>query len=156
MSAPIVSAQGPRPRGPLTGSDVVGRHLNFNVDKTKEKRKKKEVFFFYLQGFGAFSQQFLDVPGRRRHQLLRVVGLHGEVRTVFLIHLRQRGVKGERGASEGTTRSRLPGLHLLPLPPSPKQTHYYFQGLTCVGVTQQDRCCRGYGPLNEIINSNAN
>lgn len=53
----------------------------------------------HLQGFGAFRQQLLDVPRRRRHQLLRVVGLHGEVGAVFMIHLRQRGVRGQRGVA---------------------------------------------------------
>lgn len=105
MSAPIVSAKGPRPRRDshtLAGSDVVGRHLNFNFDK---KKWKNAVFCVlggkaYLQGFGAFSQQLLDVPSRRHHQLLCIVGLHGEVRTVFMIHLRQRGVRGHCGRSK--------------------------------------------------------
>lgn len=114
MSAPIVSAKGrrpPRDSRTLAGSDVAGRHLNFNFDKKTEKKRFCCVVEgkAYLQGLGAFSQQFLDVPGRRHHQLLRVVGLHGEVRTVFMIHLRQRGVRGQRGRSEGLPFRPIPG-----------------------------------------------
>lgn len=49
MSAPIVSAKGPRPRRDshtLAGSDVVGRHLNFNFDK----KNGKMLFFVFWEG----------------------------------------------------------------------------------------------------------
>lgn len=45
----------------------------------------------HLQGFRAVSQQFLDVPGGGCHQLLCIIGLHGEVRILLFIYLRQRG-----------------------------------------------------------------
>lgn len=66
----------------------------------------------HLQGFGAFGQQFLDVPRRRRHQLLRVVGLHGEVGTVLVVHLRQREVRGQRDRNKGSPFTSFPGPDL--------------------------------------------
>lgn len=55
----------------------------------------------HLQGFGTICQQSLYVPSCCRHQCPCIVGLHGEVRTVFMIYLEQPEDRGSGGEETG-------------------------------------------------------